>query len=81
MWLDGANNALEAYKNKTGRIVRYHNLVEDWNKIQGVPKLSKEFEMMDNIQKVKNYLSEDTIAYIRERTGNTWNEISNLEIN
>ncbi len=81
MWLDGANNALEAHKNKTGHIVRYHNLAEDWNKIKEVPKLLKEFEGMDDIQKVKNYLSEDTIKYIKEKTQNTWNEISNLEIN
>lgn len=80
MWINGAKNALDAHKNKTGHIVRYHNLTEDWNKINDVPKLSKEFEKKDDMTKVEDYLNKNTISYIRDKTQKIWGEISNLKI-
>lgn len=81
MWFDGANNALNAFKNNTGHIVRYNNLIEDWNKISDVPKLSNEFEAKDDIEKVKKYLNDDTLQYIKKRTQRIWGQIRELEIN
>ena len=77
-WKSGAENALQAAKNKTGHLIRYHSFSEDWEKVQDaldVPPIHANFKNKDNPEKLEGYLTEDTISYIRSQTDYIWKEI------
>ncbi len=78
-WINGAQNALKAYNDGTGHIVRYHNFKEDWAKIPEVPPIHENFNSKDNPDKLQGFLTEDTIKYIREKTAEVWNAICEIE--
>jgi len=78
MWLDGAKNALKAYESGSGHIVRYHNFVEDWQKIDGVPPVHENFDSKDDYKKLEGFLTEETIDYIKEKTNDVWDKIKQI---
>ena len=77
-WLTGAENALRAQKTGKGKIVRYHNFANDWRSIDGVPPIHIGYEPNDNIDKIKGFLTDKTIEYLREKTAYVWDEIKEL---
>jgi len=78
-WINGAQNALKAYNDGTGHIVRYHNFKEDWAKIPEVPPIHENFNSKDNPDKLQGFLTEGTIKYIREETAEVWNAICEID--
>jgi hypothetical protein len=74
-WKRGAENALTAVQSGAGDLVRYHNFVEDWSRLDGVPPIHKNFSSKDNPEKLKGFLTLNTIRYIREQTNDIWKEI------
>jgi hypothetical protein len=79
-WIDGAKYALKAQKEGKGYIVRYHNFREDWAKIPDVPPIHLNFNSKDAFAKIqdKGYLQIETIAYIKSKTKDVWDEIKAL---
>ena len=61
-------------------MVRYHNFYEDWQRLEGVPPIHKNFSSKDDASKLKGFLTIDTIKYIREQTNDVWKEIKSLKI-
>ena len=77
-WRKGAENALKAYENGTGNIVRYNKFKEDWAKLEGVPLIHKDFICKDSKSKLSEHLNQETINYIKHKTDYIWNQINNL---
>jgi len=75
LWKQGAIHALNSANNGTGHLVRYHNFVEDWAHLEGVPPIHRNFKNKDDGNKLQGFLSIDTIKYIREQTSDIWKEI------
>tara|TARA_R100000005_G_C4988085_1_gene195921 strand:- start:795 stop:1490 length:696 start_codon:yes stop_codon:yes gene_type:complete len=78
-WINGAKNALNAHKEGTGYIVRYHNFKNDWAKIPNVPPIHENFSSKDNIEKLQGFLTDNTISYIKDQTAEVWNSICEIE--
>jgi len=78
-WINGAKNALNAHKEETGYIVRYHNFKNDWAKIPNVPPIHENFSSKDNIEKLQGFLTDNTISYIKDQTAEVWNSICEIE--
>ena len=77
-WRQGAIHAINSVKEGTGHLVRYHRFAEDWEKIEGVPPIHKNFKSKDEALKLQGFLSIDTIKYIREQTNDVWKEIKSF---
>ena len=69
---------LKAYENGTGNIVRYNKFEEDWAKLEDVPSIHKDFICQDSKSKLSEHLNQETINYIKDKTGYIWNKINNL---
>ena len=80
LWLDTAKHALESYEEGISYIVRYHKLRDDWAQIPDVPPAPKDFKCKDNTEKLKGFLTQETVDYIRERTNPVWSQISQLSL-
>jgi len=77
-WKQGALHAINSAKEGNGHLVRYHSFAKDWEKIEGVPPIHKNFKSKDEILKLQGFLSAETIKYIREETNDVWKEIKSF---
>lgn len=79
LWKNGSIHALKSHEMGTGDIVRYHNFEEDWQKIKNVPNVCDDFVCRDELSKLdSNFISEETIDYIRSQTSDVWNKIKKI---
>jgi hypothetical protein len=76
LWLKGAEVALEAHAKGNGTVVRYNKFNDDWAKT-GMPPISG-FSSRDDMAKVKRFLRQETIEYIRSKTDRIWKEVDSL---
>jgi len=79
MWVSGVENALKAYHNESGYIVRYHKFAHDWKKIEGVPPIYRTHKAKDNEEKIAGFLTQETVEYIREKTNSVWEKVQKIE--
>lgn len=79
LWEDLARVAIEEVSHGLAHILRYDRFESDWKRIDYfVPPIYKSFDCKDDMDKVRKFLTDDTIEYIRERAGELWRDIQEL---
>lgn len=77
-WRGNAENALQAVRAGTGHVVRYEHFEQDWKRLGEFPPIYKGFKCADSMGKVTSHLTLETISYIRDVTGDVWNQLCDL---
>jgi hypothetical protein len=77
-WIDHAKYAIEACKKGQAYIVKYESFKDDWKKIPlSLPPIYNNFKNKDDMEKVKKNIPTETINYLMDKVGKTWDEVCN----